>query len=95
MEKTIKQIMDLIDWEKIHAYMKLTDWTWNMPGEEEFRVPTIEELKATGLKQLKYCADSLKDFDRYSSGGLEARKDTWGTTVYLQLSFCLQRIDCS
>jgi len=65
---TINEILDKFDFEKVHAFMVLTNWKWFT------RIPTVEELRDTahGLLQTVLAARE-QDFSMVT-GGLTAYK---------------------
>ena len=69
----IQNIISDFDFEKVHAYMKLTKWVWatETPGETE--TPSIEKLKTTAeylLIQLyrKHTEENISSFSMGTGG---------------------------
>ena len=77
------EIIERFDFEKVHAYMQLTDWKW-CTSNGDMEVPSIEELKSTaeGLLNKLVWEDKNKFV---ATGGFHAYKFDWG----LQLVFSL------
>jgi hypothetical protein len=68
--EVVNSIIERFDFEKVHAYMKLTDWKWNG------KLPTIQDLKNTATSLLYMAqAEISKDKKTYSGG-------TGGFNVY-------------
>ena len=48
----IDEIMDTFDFEKAHAWMQHTQWTWGGLGSGQDEVPSISEIRRQGRQRL-------------------------------------------
>lgn len=70
MKKT-KKILKNFDFEKVHEVMNHLNWVWY--NNEEYKVPSVKELKRTAKELIKEIKKA--DVDCISTGGFEVRKD--------------------
>ena len=81
MEK-VGQIMESFDFDKVHAFMKLTDWKWH--SFDEPRVPDVEDLKATAHSLLVKIALDREVGDA-GQGGFTVAMYDYGISLTFQL----------
>lgn len=84
MKKT-KKILKNFDFEKVHEVMNHLNWVWY--NNEEYKVPTVKELKRTAKELIKEI--KKVDVDVIATGGFEVRKNK--DTITLQ--FVLESSD--
>ena len=70
MKKT-KKILKNFDFEKVHEVMNHLNWVWY--NNEEYKVPSVKELKRTAKELIKQIKKA--DVDCISTGGFEVRKN--------------------
>jgi hypothetical protein len=75
-----QSIMGRFDFEKVHAYMKLTDWKWI--GE----IPSVNKLRFTAETLIYNVVNSKDETTTSGTGGFTASKFTWG----IQLVFSIE-----
>jgi|APGre2960657505_1045072.scaffolds.fasta_scaffold248107_2 hypothetical protein len=85
MEDKIKGILEGFDFQKVHDYMVLTNWTWANPYG--ISIPSVQELKSTAAILLRSVASDEKEYSSTATGGFVAHKFPWG----LDLNFALHR----
>lgn len=73
-------IMERFDFEKVHAYMKLTNWKWID------EVPSVNKLRTTAERLLYDVIASDDSTTTSGTGGFTASKFTWG----IQLAFSIE-----
>ena len=73
-------IMERFDFEKVHAYMKLTNWKWID------EVPSVNKLRTTAERLLYDVIASDDSTTTSGTGGFAASKFTWG----IQLAFSIE-----
>ena len=73
-------IMERFDFEKVHAYMKLTNWKWID------EVPSVNKLRTTAERLLYDVIASDTPTTTSGTGGFTAYKFTWG----IQLAFSIE-----
>ena len=86
-DEQIAQIMDNMNWAKIHKTMVLLNWTWWSSAPES---PTIEQLKENGrsyLERVWVQGQRMKSFTFIGSGGFTARYEHWEAGPILSLAF--------
>jgi hypothetical protein len=75
-QDAIQDCLDRFNFEKVHAYMVLTGWTYAGIG-----TPTLEDVKDQARAVLSQaCRSSIQRYpghSRVSTGGFEARVDSW------------------
>jgi anion-transporting ArsA/GET3 family ATPase len=76
----LNNIMERFDFEKVHAYMKLTNWKWID------EVPSVNKLRTTAEKLLYDVIVSDSPTTTSGTGGFTASKFTWG----IQLAFSIE-----
>lgn len=76
----LNHIMERFDFEKVHAYMKLTNWKWID------EVPSVNKLKTTAERLLYDVVISDTPTTTSGTGGFTASKFTWG----IQLAFSIE-----
>jgi len=90
MSINIKYIMEKFDFEKIHAYMVLTNWRYRNNDKS----PSIEELKITACSVIDKCLiEVYKDDNIYhfcSFGGFKA--SYYPKEKNIELSFIIEII---
>lgn len=57
-QKCVDELLEDFDFVKVHETMVKLDWRWYRPGEEGTRVPSLDEVKASGKKLLQETAES-------------------------------------
>lgn len=80
-ERIIADVMENFRFDKVHAFMVLTDWVWNIQDENDSRVPTIEEIKAETKLLLSKAYDKCKENGEdyaIKSGGLYVECNIYG-----------------
>lgn len=83
MEK-VNHIMESFDFDKVHAYMKLTDWKWH--SFDTPKVPDVEDLRKTAHTLLVKIALDREVGDA-GSGGFTVAMYDYG----ISLTFSLER----
>lgn len=73
-------IMERFDFEKVHAYMKLTNWKWID------EVPSVNMLRTTAERLLYNVIVSDDMVATSGTGGFIASKFTWG----IELAFSIE-----
>lgn len=81
MKKT-KKILKNFDFEKVHEVMNHLNWVWY--NNEEYKVPTVKELKRTAKELIKEIKKA--DVDVIATGGFEVRKDKDSITLQFVLT---------
>jgi hypothetical protein len=76
----LNNIMERFDFEKVHAYMKLTNWKWID------EVPSVNKLRTTAEKLLYDVIVSDSPTTTSGTGGFKASKFTWG----IELAFSIE-----
>lgn len=76
----LNHIMERFDFEKVHAYMKLTNWKWID------EVPSVNKLRTTAERLLYDVVISDTPTTTSGTGGFTASKFTWG----IQLTFSIE-----
>jgi septin family protein len=76
----LNNIMERFDFEKVHAYMKLTNWKWID------EVPSVNKLRTTAEKLPYDVIVSDSPTTTSGTGGFTASKFTWG----IQLAFSIE-----
>lgn len=85
LHSQIETLLERFDFQKVHGYMILTNWTWvNSYGQS---VPTVDELRSTAIRLLRSVAEDTKDYSSTGTGGLVAHKFPRG----LDLHFAIER----
>lgn len=88
MKTCIDTILEKFDFEKVHAYMFLSKWTYR--GEKE--TPSIKELKSLAYNLLRECYTEItKDPNKEhfcSTGGFKASYNVYDKR--LRLDFILE-----
>lgn len=81
MRSSLNDAFEAVQWEKIHAYMLLTNWTWSGKGRG---VPSIEDMKLTVQSLMSEVWRSDLPCTSASTGGFAVNKWTWprGSTEY-------------
>ena len=69
-----ERVLENFDFEKVHAYMTLTNWTWR--GNE--KPPTIQELESTATTLMYKIDEDPKETSVQGTGGFYAYKFPWG-----------------
>jgi hypothetical protein len=90
--KEIADIIDKFDFQRVHAYMTLTNWVWlvNDLGTLHRRVPTVNDLKDSARSLLSEIMDPKCDVESLvqPAGGFRVKKHVYGNgDVMLGLSF--------
>lgn len=75
-----QSIIERFDFEKVHAYMKLTDWKWID------EVPSVNKLRTTAERLVYDVINSKNETTTSGTGGFTASKFTWG----IQLVFSIE-----
>lgn len=79
----IETLLERFDFQKVHDYMLLTNWTWvNTYGQS---VPTVDELRSTAIRLLRCVADDEKEYSSTGTGGLVAHKFPWGLDIHFSI----------
>jgi len=82
----IEYIMEHFDFERVHAVMKLLNWTYSPSN----KVPTLEEVKTAARKHLEAIGgDTIGE----RSGGFNARLERDEGFEFLRLSFEVEQCD--
>jgi hypothetical protein len=79
----LNRVMDGFDFEKVHAYMVLTNWVWHRSGANESVTPTIEKLRIIAEQILWWAIEDNAPAAAKGTGGFMAYKFPWG----LKLTF--------
>jgi len=97
-ETQILEIIDYMDFERIHEVMEFLKWNYakgSENGKTIYGIPSEKELIATAYKRLsdvwdRYHDQSIEDkIDYYiESGGFKAVMNQWGT---LELYFIIEQ----
>ena len=74
------RIMENFDFEKVHAHMKYTKWSWYC-GEGEYGVPSIDQLKDTANYLLTGVISNGEEVGMQATGGFQALKFPWGLSL--------------
>jgi hypothetical protein len=85
---TLTEIIDRFDFEKVHAYMKLTKWHW--AGSPE--APSIDEMKRTVCSLFYALQDRPRDNNKCSTGGFVLSYFTWDSGIEYNLTFSLETV---
>lgn len=96
MNELIDDIVNNFNFETVHKYMKLIDWTWYQ-GNGTYKTPTVPEMKESARTLL---ADTYREFKKQGetewnifNGGFQAivgsDKDN---DVYMKLEFIAENI---
>jgi hypothetical protein len=75
-----EDILGRFDFDKVHEYMKETNWTWFAHG-----VPTPFELKVTAARLLDRVIQSPEPASNSGTGGLTAYKLPWGLSLHFSV----------
>lgn len=78
----INRVMDLFDFDKVHAYMVVTKWKW-IKGNNEYYTPSVEALRVAAEAYLWAVVHSPNEVSVQGSGGFYAYRLPWG----LKLTF--------
>jgi hypothetical protein len=93
--KAINQVVDMLDWYKVHKVMKSLDWVWGFEGS----VPEVYELKETALKYAEEAiSQAFKSQSGYccESGGIRVNAKYYlEGDVHLEVMFILESWDNS
>jgi hypothetical protein len=79
------EIMERFDFEKVLAHMDQVDWKWQ--SSDEYRRPTIFELRGTARFSLATVIESEEPSSNAGTGGFRAYKFPWG----IELTFSVER----
>jgi hypothetical protein len=71
--KAIDEVMESFNFEKVHAFMTLTKWSWRDEG-----VPDINKLKSTARYLLEGVMNSSLLSSSSATGGFIATKFNYG-----------------
>ena len=63
-ERLIQEILNYVEWDKIHEMMEATNWTWRDAG-----VPSTEQIRATAEERLR---TAWRERTSLFSGGIYA-----------------------
>ena len=74
------EVLDRFNFDKVHEYMKETNWTWFAHG-----VPTPLELEITASRLLDNVIQSPEPASNSSTGGLTAYKLPWGLSLHFSV----------
>jgi hypothetical protein len=91
-QREIDSILEGMKWEKIHAYMTITNWQWQM--DMELRVPTLKEVKAHGELCLHNAIQLGRQTNKATStgnGGFVASYNIYSNKECLRLVFALSQ----
>jgi len=80
LRNKISEVISKFDFQKVHQYMKDTNWTWVIGGEE--RVPNVDELEFTAVSLLSKVVESDLPAYNASTGGFTAYKLSWGLSLH-------------
>lgn len=79
----LNRVMDGFDFEKVHAYMVLTKWTWWNQSKNDYYQPSLEALRIQAETLLWKVMESETPATSIGTGGFMAYKFPWG----LKLTF--------
>jgi len=85
----VNNVMDNFDFFAVHAYMKLTNWTWWYQGDPDKKIssgnyiPTQDETRHLAREFLIRVLDAKEEVSAQGAGGFMAYKFPWG----LKLTF--------
>jgi len=74
-DEQIENIMDSIDFNKIHKTMKALNWRWYYPKSNKTKVPSIKRIKETANRLL---SDIVKTHEKYEVGSKDYYMATGG-----------------
>jgi hypothetical protein len=88
---TIENIINAMDFEKIHAYMKLTNWQWS--GRNGLYIPTVEQLKDCAENNLWLVLNNGRN-NNYTptscgNGGFTATYFIFSNKECIRIAFCI------
>lgn len=83
-----EQLLDRLNFQKIHAYMVLVDWTYYFDRQ----TPSIERLREAAGELLDIVMKSNDANASCSSGGFQANKWTWENKIVYEILFVLEDV---
>lgn len=95
-DRIIKEVMEFIDFEKIHNVMVHLDWKWGNFSNGNSRVPSVEDLKEEAERLLR---EAWKKQCSIATGGFhvtyEKSEDEWspGLGLRFEIEGCTGYID--
>lgn len=103
-QKVVDEVLEDFDFVKVHETMVKLDWKWYHPGEEGTRVPSLDNVKATGKKLLQETAEKaaeLKSEWVIGCGGFRAEAKYYKqdenyrekSELWVRLAFVLEEWD--
>lgn len=87
LEVRAETIMREFNFDKVHAHMVATGWTWHVAGRCHNAIPAIEDLRMTArtlLTQAIWHGDSAINV---GTGGFMVYKLPWGLSLTFQLAW--------
>lgn len=91
--KTIDDIMDNFDFDKVHDTMELLGWCWVDHDTKAFEIPHVSELRKRARSLMKEAMASSRASYGIATGGFQVDKITEEGGTYLSLSFVLTSWD--
>lgn len=84
-----ERVLKEFNYEKVHAYMLLTNWGWRGKG-----TPTIEEIKQTAslnmyqaIKTFRGKGEDNQESTMTGTGGFYAYIFNWGGKAHIKMTF--------
>lgn len=78
---TVDKVIEKFNFDRVHQAMVALDWKWGNLPDNEFRVPTIDEIRATAYRLL---CEAMREYTCISTGGFSARYDSKTKKLTLQ-----------
>ena len=101
-QKEIDDAIEHFDFEKVHKTMQVLNWQWYHPGENDTKVPSIDEIKKRAKELLQEAAESAvltKDEYVIATGGFRAeakyypKQEGKKSFLWVRLAFILEDWD--
>lgn len=83
MRSTLEDAYEAVNWEKIHAYMLLSNWTWADYGG----VPDVHDLQVTVSSLMEEVRRSPRANTGASTGGFAVNKWTFDSGTRYEVVF--------
>jgi len=85
LEQQADAIMNSFSFETVRDYMYSINWEWRIYGEEDNRVPTVDELKAEARSLLTKAIWNDREVIDYGTGGFTAVKFSFGMRLFFNI----------
>lgn len=57
-QKDIDKLLEEFDFERVHKSMQTLNWQWYHPGENDTKVPSLEEIKKRAKQVIQEAAEN-------------------------------------